>query len=44
MELCEQIFFRHCVLYKIGGVYLDIKSMMTKPLGSIINPDPYLNI
>lgn len=35
-------FFRHCVLYKIGGVYLDIKSMITKPLGSIINPDPYL--
>jgi mannosyltransferase OCH1-like enzyme len=32
-------FFRYCVLYKMGGVYLDIKSMITKPLGLIINPD-----
>lgn len=32
-------FFRYCILYKIGGVYLDIKSMITKPLYSIINPD-----
>jgi mannosyltransferase OCH1-like enzyme len=32
-------FFRYCVLYKMGGVYLDIKSMITKPLGSIINAD-----
>jgi len=32
-------FFRYCVLYKIGGVYLDIKSSIKKPLGLIIKPD-----
>lgn len=29
-------FFRYCVLYKIGGVYLDIKSKIKVPLGQII--------
>ena len=29
-------FFRYCVLYKIGGVYLDIKSKIKIPLGLII--------
>jgi mannosyltransferase OCH1-like enzyme len=32
-------FFRYCVLYKIGGVYLDIKSVILKPLGIIIKPN-----
>lgn len=32
-------FFRYLLMYKIGGVYLDIKSAMTKPLDSIINKD-----
>lgn len=32
-------FFRYCVLFKIGGVYLDIKSKIIKPLGTIIKPD-----
>lgn len=29
-------FFRYCVLYKTGGVYLDIKSKLLKPLCHII--------
>jgi len=29
-------FFRYCVLYKLGGIYLDIKSKINKPLGLII--------
>ena len=32
-------FFRYCVLYKIGGVYLDIKSKINVPLGLIISPE-----
>jgi hypothetical protein len=32
-------FFRYCVLYKLGGVYLDIKSKINIPLGLIIKPD-----
>jgi len=31
-------FFRYCVLYKLGGVYLDIKSKINIPLGLIIKP------
>jgi mannosyltransferase OCH1-like enzyme len=30
-------FFRYCVLYKIGGIYLDIKSVIKVPLNKIIN-------
>ena len=32
-------FFRYCILYKIGGVYLDIKSKIKGSLGLIIKPD-----
>jgi len=32
-------FFRYCVLFKLGGVYLDIKSKLTTPLGYIIKQD-----
>lgn len=32
-------FFRYCILYKIGGVYLDIKSKINIPLGLIIKED-----
>jgi len=32
-------FFRYCVLYKIGGVYLDIKSKINIPLKQIISPE-----
>jgi len=32
-------FFRYCVLYKIGGVYLDIKSKLNVPLGLIIKKE-----
>ena len=32
-------FFRYCVLYKLGGIYLDIKSKINIPLGLIIKPD-----
>lgn len=32
-------FFRYCVLYKIGGIYLDIKSKINYPLFKIINKD-----
>jgi mannosyltransferase OCH1-like enzyme len=32
-------FFRYCVLYKIGGVYLDIKSQINIPLRLIIKED-----
>ena len=28
-------FFRYCVLYKIGGVYLDIKSKIKVSLGLV---------
>ena len=30
-------FFRYCVLYKIGGIYLDVKSVIKVPLVNIIN-------
>jgi mannosyltransferase OCH1-like enzyme len=32
-------FFRYCVLYKIGGIYLDIKSIINYPLFKLINND-----
>lgn len=32
-------FFRYCILYKIGGVYLDIKSKINTPLEQIIRED-----
>ena len=32
-------FFRYCVLYKIGGIYLDIKSSIHFPIFSIIQPN-----
>ena len=32
-------FFRYLCLYKLGGVYLDIKSTATIPLSKIIQPD-----
>jgi mannosyltransferase OCH1-like enzyme len=31
-------FFRYCILYKKGGVYLDIKSMINRPLNKLIHP------
>ena len=30
-------FFRYCVLYKIGGIYLDIKSVINYPIFKLIN-------
>ncbi len=36
-------FFRYLLMYKYGGVYLDIKSTVTKPLDAIVKPaDVYL--
>ncbi|ASW73224.1 glycosyl transferase [Chryseobacterium piperi] len=32
-------FFRYAILYKKGGVYLDIDSAITKPLRQLINED-----
>lgn len=32
-------FFRYCVLYKIGGIYLDIKSIIKTPIFKILNKD-----
>lgn len=32
-------FFRYLCLYKLGGVYLDIKSSTTLPLSTVIRPD-----
>ncbi len=32
-------FFRYLCLYKLGGVYLDIKSTATIPLSKVIRPD-----
>jgi len=34
-------FFRYLLLYREGGVYLDIKSSMDKPLNEIIQKDDY---
>jgi mannosyltransferase OCH1-like enzyme len=31
--------FRYLCLYKCGGVYIDIKSTLHKPLNSVLNPD-----
>ncbi|WP_299284675.1 glycosyltransferase [uncultured Mucilaginibacter sp.] len=31
--------FRYLVMYKCGGVYLDIKSTCTKPLDEVLQPD-----
>jgi mannosyltransferase OCH1-like enzyme len=31
--------FRYLLLYKVGGVYLDIKSSATRPLDSVLRPD-----
>jgi mannosyltransferase OCH1-like enzyme len=31
--------FRYLLMYKIGGVYLDIKSGATRPLDSVLQPD-----
>lgn len=31
--------FRYLLLYKLGGVYLDIKSSTTRPLDEVIHPD-----
>lgn len=36
-------FFRYLAIYKLGGIYIDIKSSFSKPLRKIINPyDEYL--
>lgn len=36
-------FFRYLLMYKVGGVYLDIKSTTLSPLDDILNPnDEYL--
>jgi mannosyltransferase OCH1-like enzyme len=32
-------FFRYCVLYLYGGIYLDIKSKITYPISKIINKE-----
>lgn len=32
-------FFRYLLVYKLGGVYLDIKSSLTKPLNQIVSED-----
>jgi hypothetical protein len=31
--------FRYLLMYKIGGVYLDIKSTMNRPLDDVLQPD-----
>lgn len=31
--------FRYLLLYKLGGVYLDIKSTVTRPFNDVIRPD-----
>jgi mannosyltransferase OCH1-like enzyme len=31
--------FRYLLMYKVGGVYLDIKSSATRPLDSVLKPD-----
>jgi mannosyltransferase OCH1-like enzyme len=32
-------FFRYCILYKKGGIYLDIDAYVLKPLDKFIKPD-----
>ena len=40
---CKADFFRYLLMYKVGGVYLDIKSKTLKPLKETILPtDEYL--
>lgn len=34
-------FFRYCVLYKLGGVYIDIKSKINKPIFKIIKKNDF---
>jgi hypothetical protein len=36
---CRADLFRYLCVYKLGGVYLDIKSAITRPLDEIIEPD-----
>jgi mannosyltransferase OCH1-like enzyme len=31
--------FRYLLMYKVGGVYLDIKSLATRPLNDVLRPD-----
>lgn len=32
-------FFRYCILYKIGGIYIDIKSVIKYPIFKLISPN-----
>ena len=32
-------FFRYLLMYKVGGVYLDIKSSLDEPLDKVLRPD-----
>lgn len=32
-------FFRYLLIYRLGGVYLDIKSTATRPLDEVLRPD-----
>ena len=32
-------FFRYLLMYKVGGMYLDIKSTATRPLDTVLQPD-----
>ena len=36
---CKADFWRYCILYKKGGIYLDIKNRFTKDLDKIIKDD-----
>jgi hypothetical protein len=33
--------WRYCVLYKKGGIYMDIKTQLTKPLGEVLGAVPH---
>ena len=35
-------FFRYLLMYKVGGVYLDVKSGLSRPLDESISADEYL--
>lgn len=36
-------FFRYCIIYKMGGIYLDLKSTATKPFDEVLHPnDQYI--
>ena len=40
---CRADLFRYLLMYRMGGVYLDLKSTLARPLGEIIRPgDRYL--